>query len=179
MRVFLNRASRPASFSEVLESVSRAAGIDLGDSGNGPRSVLKRAAATFNRLAEWHQHPIAADHQRRADATHATAGAKFDAATMERFASPSLHFHEYLQHQDGRQTAAAMSPPRSTDPKLVARELRITTRMSRADLTRLRRSFALANHPDRLTETERDIATRRMMIANELIDDAMKKRAQR
>lgn len=178
MRVFLNRASRPNSFAEVLESVSRAAGIDLGESVKGPRSVFKRAAATFNRLSDWQLHQSTPGNHRRTDAPRHTAGTKFDAEAMERFASPSYHIHEYLQHQDGRRTAS-VSPARSIDPKTVARELRITTRMSVADLTRLRRTFALANHPDRLAETEREIATRRMMIANELIDDAMKKRASR
>ncbi|KWT65856.1 hypothetical protein APY04_2703 [Hyphomicrobium sulfonivorans] len=178
MRVFLSRGSRPHSFTEVLESVSRAAGIDLGDSEKGPRSVFRRAAATFNRLSDWQPHQNAAGTHRRANASHHAADTKFDAETMERFASPSYHIHEYLQHQDGRR-AASVTPVRSIDPKIVARELRITTRMSVADLTRLRRTFALANHPDRLAVTEREIATRRMMIANELIDDAMKKRSMR
>ena len=177
MRVFLNRASRPASFSEVLESVSRAAGIYL-DGDKGPRSVFKRAAATFHKLSDWHHDQTATGHRRQTATAHSAAGAKFDAAAMERFASPSHHIHEYLQHQDGRKVAVAAPPP-SADPKVVARELHITARMSIADLTRLRRTFALSNHPDRLRESEREIATRRMMIANELIDDAMKKRARR
>jgi hypothetical protein len=48
--------------------------------------------------------------------------------------------------------------------------------MTLADLSQLRRQFALANHPDRVGASEREIATRRMMIANMLIDRERKRR---
>jgi hypothetical protein len=49
--------------------------------------------------------------------------------------------------------------------------------MSFSDLSRLRRQFALANHPDRASMAEREDATRRMMVANMLIDGEVKRRS--
>lgn len=43
------------------------------------------------------------------------------------------------------------------------------------DLRERRRLFALENHPDRVVVEYRDQATRRMMIANQLIDAALVK----
>jgi hypothetical protein len=42
-----------------------------------------------------------------------------------------------------------------------------------AEIRERRREFALANHPDRVGADYRDAATRRMMIANQLIDAAL------
>lgn len=65
----------------------------------------------------------------------------------------------------------------STDAADIARELAISATHNHDDLHRLRRLFALDNHPDRLDPQYRDIATRRMMIANRLIDEALTRRA--
>lgn len=74
-------------------------------------------------------------------------------------------------------TAADSPPPQtSTEPADIAADLAITPAMSQEELHRLRRRFALANHPDRLAPHYRDSATRRMMIANRLIDDALSRR---
>lgn len=71
-------------------------------------------------------------------------------------------------------TAADMPPPKtSTDPRDIAAELAITAETTTAELYRLRRGFALDNHPDRLAPHYRESATRRMMIANRMIDDAI------
>ncbi len=64
-------------------------------------------------------------------------------------------------------------PATSTDPQEIAAELGITGTTSLEELHRLRRRFALSNHPDRLAPIYRETATRRMMIANRLIDDAI------
>lgn len=79
----------------------------------------------------------------------------------------------YLEHQARRQPPPVRRP---ADPQAVAAELRITAKMTLADLRRLRREFALANHPDRAGSAERENATRRMMIANMLIDGELKRR---
>ena len=47
--------------------------------------------------------------------------------------------------------------------------------LSIGELSSLRRKFAFENHPDRLPETERDTATSRLAIANDLIDLAIEK----
>jgi hypothetical protein len=55
----------------------------------------------------------------------------------------------------------------------VADELQLTADLTIDDLHRLRREFALANHPDRVAPPLRERATRRMTIANTLIDEAL------
>lgn len=72
--------------------------------------------------------------------------------------------------------AETAPPPTSTQPADIVAELAITSATTPEELHRLRRRFALANHPDRLAPHHRDSATRRMMIANRLIDEALAKR---
>ena len=56
----------------------------------------------------------------------------------------------------------------------VAEELRLRPRLTAKDLHRVRRQFARGNHPDRVPPPLRERATRRMVIANTLIDQALK-----
>jgi hypothetical protein len=58
----------------------------------------------------------------------------------------------------------------SLDPAKIVGELGLRAGASDADITLLRREFALRNHPDRVPAELRDVATQRMMIANDLID---------
>lgn len=61
-----------------------------------------------------------------------------------------------------------------TDPEAIARELGLDKGRPPADLDALRRKFASANHPDRVSEHLRADAMVRMQIANMLIDEAKK-----
>jgi hypothetical protein len=65
------------------------------------------------------------------------------------------------------------------DDATIAAELHLTSARTGDDLRRLRRSFAMRNHPDRVPAWLRDEATRRMTIANVLIDRAMRDRAKK
>jgi hypothetical protein len=77
----------------------------------------------------------------------------------------------YLANQKTNQKKSRPSRAvRAADPRSVANELRITAQMTVSDLNRLRREYALANHPDRVGFADRENATRRMMLANMLID---------
>ena len=67
----------------------------------------------------------------------------------------------------------------SADPESIAGELGLHAEMSLADLARLRRSFAMHNHPDRVPAQLRTLATTRMMVANRLIDQAKTDRIRR
>jgi hypothetical protein len=58
------------------------------------------------------------------------------------------------------------------DPDSIAAELGLGADKPRVDFGRLRRSFAFANHPDRVAPHLRQRAMVRMQIANMLIDDA-------
>jgi hypothetical protein len=53
-------------------------------------------------------------------------------------------------------------------------ELHLTPNLTCEDLARIRREFAKLNHPDRVLPPEREEATRRMTIANSLIDEALR-----
>jgi len=57
----------------------------------------------------------------------------------------------------------------------IAYELGLRGDLSKLDLRKIRRDFAKENHPDRCEEAFREEATRRMTIANMLIDEARKK----
>jgi hypothetical protein len=56
------------------------------------------------------------------------------------------------------------------DPHKIRSELGLHSGASEAEIVILRREFALRNHPDRVPAELRDVATRRMMIANDLMD---------
>lgn len=61
----------------------------------------------------------------------------------------------------------------SQSPASIRKELDIRPQMKRAELQRLRRSFAAQNHPDRLPQEFRLAAEQRMKTANALLDSAI------
>lgn len=65
----------------------------------------------------------------------------------------------------------------SIEPFDIAQELRLTGRETPDALDHIRREFAFANHPDRVSEDLRDRALIRMQIANRMIDDAKERSA--
>ncbi len=64
-------------------------------------------------------------------------------------------------------------PPRS-EHEIVLDELHLTPGLTAADLLKLRREFAKINHPDRVLPPGREQASRRMTIANSIIDEALR-----
>ncbi|MGY5801824.1 hypothetical protein ACXHMN_10850 [Rhizobium sp. LEGMi12c] len=62
-----------------------------------------------------------------------------------------------------------------TSREEVAAELAITTDLTREALQEKRRSFAKANHPDSVAALFREQATTRMTLANQLIDEAIRR----
>ena len=62
-----------------------------------------------------------------------------------------------------------------TSPQEVAAELALSESDTLQTLGEKRRAFAKANHPDRVATPFRDNATRRMKLANLLIDEAMRR----
>ncbi|MGD0721225.1 MAG: hypothetical protein ABR970_09300 [Roseiarcus sp.] len=70
-------------------------------------------------------------------------------------------------------SAAPAPPPEPTEtPEAIGRELGLREGLSHEQLNRLRRLFMWRNHPDRHGEAHREIATRRVAIANMLVDRA-------
>jgi hypothetical protein len=140
-------------FSEVLDAACRAAGLDVEDDGASDAARRLRNAASHLQNITDRILDLAA---RVAPGTKAS--------------------HSYFE-------AASESAPKpagkSCDPRAVAAELRITAAMTCSDLNRLRRKFALANHPDRADLALRENATRRMMVANMIIDGEVRRRSAR
>jgi hypothetical protein len=58
----------------------------------------------------------------------------------------------------------------SLDPHKILSELGLHSGATEAEIAMLRREFALRNHPDRVPAELREVATQRMMIANDLMD---------
>jgi hypothetical protein len=71
--------------------------------------------------------------------------------------------------------AAAASPAKSlsVDPAAIAAELGLGEALSPEALNRARRRFMWENHPDRRHDLSRELANRRVAIANMLIDRAL------
>ena len=62
-------------------------------------------------------------------------------------------------------------PPRpSIHPEDIAAELSLTALRTKADVARARRRFMWENHPDRRKDIDREIANRRVAVANMLLD---------
>jgi hypothetical protein len=140
------------NFSDVLDAMCRSAGLDPQMA--APRQAHRILRNTASRLQS------------------VTDRILDIASRAQSFAFSS---DAYLEQQ--RESAPRRPQSRPNDPGAVAAELSISAEMTLSDLTRLRRTFALANHPDRAHPLERDSATRRMMIANMLIDRELKRRA--
>jgi len=147
MRVFLNTSKARPAFAQVLEEAARSAGVDAG---------------------EW------VETTRPRHVGPSLLDALTDAVRELRVSNLSTMLQAYLEHQSVRKPAPRRSM--ATDLKSISDELRITEKMTSSELTRLRRRFAMTNHPDRVLVDEREIATRRMMVANMLIDRALKRR---
>ena len=77
----------------------------------------------------------------------------------------------YRHEVDGDHPAPA---PSADEQAEIAAELGLAPTLSIADLKHIRRTFAMRNHPDRLHASMRWEATRRMTIANTLIDGLIK-----
>jgi hypothetical protein len=69
--------------------------------------------------------------------------------------------------------AEPVEPP-STEPDAIAAELGLAD-ADPADFGKMRRAFALKNHPDRVAPHMRQLALERMQVANGLIDEAKRR----
>jgi hypothetical protein len=67
----------------------------------------------------------------------------------------------------------------SDNPDAIAAELSLSSALTLAQLSRVRRRFMWNNHPDRRPDVPRELANRRVAIANMLIDGAARALAKR
>lgn len=75
--------------------------------------------------------------------------------------------------EEAEPQAEPVEPP-STEPDAIALELGLAE-AAPADFGKMRRAFALKNHPDRVAPHLRQLALKRMQVANGLIDDAKRR----
>jgi hypothetical protein len=73
--------------------------------------------------------------------------------------------------REGADAPGTASPP-SDDPDSIAAELGLTGALTHDELNRARRRFMWNNHPDRRPDAPRELANRRVAIANMLVDRA-------
>lgn len=102
----------------------------------------------------------------------ATFAAPIDSGPSESLA-PSERWDRALDWiAEPREPAGAARPPAvpSDNPDSIAAELGLARVLTREQLKRTRRRFMWDNHPDRRPEIPRDLANRRVAIANMLID---------
>ncbi|NMG40065.1 hypothetical protein GRZ55_12515 [Chelativorans sp. ZYF759] len=77
--------------------------------------------------------------------------------------------------EDVAARVGARKVPPTVDPRDIEAELGDLSALGEKELTRVRRDFALKNHPDRLPDDQRGLAELRMRAANVLIDEAKRK----
>lgn len=94
---------------------------------------------------------------------------------IDAFVQPARADAPESRQDNGAQDNGPQGYGPSVEPREIARELGLSRFASVRALQRLRREFALKNHPDRVPSTLRLRATKRMMIANALIDSAVKR----
>jgi hypothetical protein len=82
-----------------------------------------------------------------------------------RHASGAAAFSAYMDDE-----AELAEPAPKSEQQAIAEELGLGPDLTSADLQQIRREFAKKNHPDRCDDARRAEATRRMTIANMLID---------
>lgn len=76
--------------------------------------------------------------------------------------------------EEAAQPEAGPEKTPSIEPDAIALELGLAD-AAPADFGRLRRAFALKNHPDRVAPQMRQLALTRMQVANGLIDEAKRR----
>ncbi|MER8511987.1 hypothetical protein NKH47_03420 [Mesorhizobium sp. M1060] len=106
------------------------------------------------------------------------SGETFAAEYREAGADLAAEFAALLDHAKlalaGEETMPEEKLP-PIDPDAIAIELGLDHPVKSADLGRMRRSFAFANHPDRVAPHLRQRAMIRMQVANMLIDEAKRR----
>jgi hypothetical protein len=156
--MFRIRSLRLTSFRAVLEQLAEDA-AHCGDSGIG-RELRSRLAGCWAAPPVFSMTPDDSDEPRTSpDGSKRSGGA-------------------YRVYEREAASESAPFRPMSEEDE-VARALRISRSLTPAELSRRRRDFARSHHPDRVPEPFRAQATRRMSIANAMIDGALRNRTRR
>jgi hypothetical protein len=134
-------------FREILAEVRRAKGEvgDLDEDEASPFSTHAFASASFS----IDERPASL-----------ASGSAWDAALA------------WIEEQDEPATALDAPSSGADTAEAILGELGLNDALTADELNKARRLFMWANHPDRQGEAHRDIATRRVAIANMLVDRA-------
>jgi hypothetical protein len=142
-------------FLQALDGVSDRQAEEAGRPVGGPSAAYEEAGIEAEPEPHGEDQPTIED-EGAAFAASGEAQEAPQAAQSEAFAEPDLA---------------------TSDPASLAHELGLRAGLTRFELKRLRRAFALRNHPDRLDPSRREAASRRMKVANALIDAALRRAA--
>ena len=96
------------------------------------------------------------------------------AGTLRSYISAGLVSRLYAEGAQLRPKEIFRRAPARSEHAQILGELHLTPSLTAHDLKLIRRRFAMANHPDRVAPDIREQATRRMTIANSLIDEALR-----
>ena len=88
-------------------------------------------------------------------------------------------FLDFFKDGRAREPEAEMPAMEEVRPEDISAELAIEDRHDLSDLGRIRKSFAAANHPDRISPAKRQWAEERMKLANSIIDEEIARRRAR
>lgn len=112
-------------------------------------------------------------HSGRIKVSDATAASEYREAGEAMEAELEALLGEVGVEEPAPVEAQPIVPP-SIEPDAIATELGLAD-AAPADFGRLRRAFALKNHPDRVEPHLRQVALKRMQVANGLIDEAKRR----
>jgi hypothetical protein len=141
-----------------------------------PEAQFRRVLADVRRAAARRAHEAREDSAATSSSASPLASTIFPADdTGQRATGGASHWHaalDWLEEQDG--PAALVESPAVADEgaDAILAELGLTDNLTDQELSRLRRLYMWRNHPDRHRESQRANATRRVAIANMLLDRA-------
>jgi hypothetical protein len=129
----------------------------------------------FHRILADVQRSRRREHEDGSPLVNPAAGAAFPFVESE--AGPPAAWQDALDFfvESEEPVSIELDARLSDDPEAIARELSLDRLSSEEDLNRARRRFMWRNHPDRLPESQRALADRRVAVANMLIDRAVAK----
>jgi hypothetical protein len=143
---------------EFLKALDEARRSAMTDDEGGPEALRKPRAASYGSAEFLHTIDRMAGKLR----SYVSAGLL------------SRLYSEGFSRPPAAEAAPEPLPPPKSEHEQVVDELHITPNLTSTDLKLIRRKFAKTNHPDRVAPAVRDQATRRMTIANSLIDEALR-----
>jgi hypothetical protein len=141
------------------------------------KAAARRADSTFDKIVDALAGVDGAppDYDRPLDRSFATVAPTMR-PDLDEASDPAQRWDEALDWiAEPAAPARATKPaqPPSDDPAAIAAELGLSDALSPAALNRARRRFMWENHPDRRPDLSRELANRRVAIANMLIDRAL------